>query len=190
VRALTSYFSKRRLISSGARRGQRGSAAVEFALIATPFFLLLFGLFEIMMIFFVQTTLESAVSEESRKIKTGQANAGAGIDAATFKANICARMMGIISCNDRLFVMVQNQPATGSLPSPLNDPTILASPPYQQNTAAGSIVVVRAFYMWQMFTPGISNALSNTTSSGPNGDLGSGNRMLVATSAFRNEPFQ
>jgi Flp pilus assembly protein TadG len=190
VRALKSYLAKRRLRSNSKKGAQRGSAAVEFALVATPFFLLLFGLFEIMMIFFVQTTLESAVSEESRKIKTGQANIGAGIDAATFKASVCARMMGIINCDDRLFVMVQNQPAVGSLPSPFTDPTLLANPPYQQNTAAGSIVVVRAFYLWQLFTPGLTGAFSNTTSSGPNGNLGTGNRMLVATSAFRNEPFQ
>jgi Flp pilus assembly protein TadG len=188
VRVLTTFIAKSR--SKAPRRRQRGSAAVEFALVATPFFFLLFGLFEIMMIFFVQTTLESAISEESRKIKTGQANAGAGINAATFKANVCARMMGIIDCNDRLFVMVENQPAVGNLPSPFSNPAILANPPYQQNTAAGSIVVVRGVYMWQLFTPGLSTALSNTSSPGPNGNLGSGNRMMIATSAFRNEPFQ
>jgi Flp pilus assembly protein TadG len=187
---LKSLFEKRSLTSAHSRRRQRGSAAVEFALISTPFFLLLFGLFEIMMIFFVQTTLESAISEESRKIKTGQANAGAGINAATFKANVCARMMGLVDCTDRLFVMVENQPAVGTLPSPLTDPNVLASPTYQQNTAAGSIVVVRGVYMWQLFTPGITSALSNTSSAGPSNNLGSGNRMLIATSAFRNEPFQ
>jgi Flp pilus assembly protein TadG len=172
------------------RSRQHGAAAVEFALVATPFLMLLFGLFEIMMIFFVQTALESAVSEESRKIKTGQANAGAGITAAQFKAGICARMMGMADCTERLFVMVENQPVTGSLPSPMTNPSILGSPPYQQNTAAGSIVVVRGFYMWPLMTPGISSALRNTTMTGPNGNLGSNNRMLVATSAFRNEPFQ
>ena len=159
-------------------------------MVATPFLMLLFGLFEVMMIFFVQTTLESAISEESRKIKTGQANAGTGITAAAFKAGICTRMMGLVDCNGRLFVTVENQPATGSLPSPLTNPTILAAPPYQQNTAAGSIVVVRGFYMWPLMTPGITSMFKNTTTTGPNGNLGTSNRLLVATSAFRNEPFQ
>lgn len=185
MRAIKSIFVKK------ARKSrQRGVAAVEFALVATPFLMLLFGLFEIMMIFFVQTTLESAVNEESRKIKTGQASAGTGITAAAFKAGICARMMGLADCTNRLFVMVENQPATGALPSPMTNPSILASPPYQQNTAAGSIVVVRGFYMWPLMTPGISSALKNTSATGPNGNLGSTNRMLIATSAFRNEPFQ
>ena len=186
MRVLNDIFAKRIKKS----QQERGAAAVEFAMIATPFLMLLFGLFEIMMIFFVQTSLVSAVHEESRKIKTGQANAGAGLTAAAFKAGICSRMMGMIDCNDRLFVMVENQPATGNLPSPMSNPAILASPPYQQNTAAGSIVVVRGFYMWPLMTPGISSVFKNTSATGPNGNLGSTNRMLVATAAFRNEPFQ
>jgi Flp pilus assembly protein TadG len=169
---------------------QRGATAVEFAMVATPFFALIFGLFEIMMVFFTQTTLESAVFEEARKIKTGQASAGAGIDAATFKGDICARMVGTVDCANRLFVTVQNQPASGSLPTPNDDPSILSAPPYVQNTAARSIVVVRAFYMWPLMTPGISHALKNTTLTGPSGNLGDNNRLLVATSAFRNEPFE
>jgi Flp pilus assembly protein TadG len=185
VQAIKAIFVKR-----SKRSQKRGTAAVEFALVATPFLMLLFGLFEIMMIFFIQTTLESAIHEESRKIKTGQANAGAGLTAADFKAGVCARMMGMVNCQTRLFVMVQNQPTTGSLVSPMTDPTLLAAPPYQQNTAAGSIVVVRGFYMWELMTPGISSAFNNTTATGPNGDLGTKNRMLVATAAFRNEPFQ
>jgi Flp pilus assembly protein TadG len=193
VATFQSYLASRAHRRAGSRnqkRHQRGAAAVEFALVAAPFFALLFGLFEIMLIFFVQTALESAVNEESRKIKTGQANVGAGIDAATFKANVCGRMAGIIDCNKRLFVTVQNQPAGGSLTSPLTDPDILKNPAYEQNTAPGSIVVVRGFYYWKVITPGISTIFSNTTSPGPNGDLGKNNRLLVATTAFQNEPFQ
>lgn len=190
MRGLKTHLAKHRAASSRPARKERGAAAVEFAIIATPFFFLLFALFEVMIIFFIQTTLESAVAEESRKIKTGQASAGSGTNAATFKANICNRMVGLINCDDRLFVMVQRQPAIGNLPSPLDDPTILAAPPYEANTPASSIVVVRAFYMHQLITPGLTGALSNTTSQGPNGNLGNGNRMLIATSAFRNEPFQ
>jgi Flp pilus assembly protein TadG len=185
VKAIRKILSKR-----ANKRGESGSAAVEFAMIALPFLMLLFGLFEIMMIFFIQTTLESAVTEESRKIKTGQQSAGTGITAAQFKAGICTRMAGMVACNTRLFVTVQNQPTTGNLTSPQTDATLFSSPPYVANTAAGSIVVVRAFYMWPLMTPGISTALKNTTVTGPNNDLGANNRMLVATSAFRNEPFQ
>lgn len=185
MRAIKTIFAKKTK-----RAHQRGVAAVEFAIVATPFFMLLFGLFEVMMVFFVQTTLESAVAEESRKIKTGQANTGAGMTATQFKAGVCARMMGLVDCDNRLFVMVENQPAIGALPSPISTPSMLAAPPFQQLTAAGSIVVVRGFYMWPLYTPGLTGALSNTSATGPNNNLGTSNRMLVATAAFRNEPFQ
>jgi Flp pilus assembly protein TadG len=185
VRALRKILRSRDL-----KKNQRGSAAVEFAMVALPFMAMMFGLFEIMMIFFVQTALESAVAEESRKVKTGQASTGAGINAATFKANVCARMMGMVDCTNRLFVMVETQPLAGTLPSPFTTPSILGAPPYNQNTLPNAIVVVRGYYMWPLLTPGIAEVFKNTSTTGPNGDLGDKNRLLVATSAFRNEPFQ
>ena len=51
----------------------RGQTAVEFALIAAPFFFIIFGLMEICLIFIMSTVLEHAVSDSSREIRTGQA---------------------------------------------------------------------------------------------------------------------
>ena len=186
-------FAFKKLRQARSRKyGQKGATAVEFALIATPFLMLLFGIFEVMMIFFVQTTLEAAIAEEARKIKTGQAQSTtAPITQSQFKANVCARMMGLADCSNRLFVMVQNQPTTGTLPTPYADgvltPGSAADEPYEA-TAAEAIVVVRGYYVWPLLTPGLSSAYKNFTPSG--GSLGSNNRVLAAASAFRNEPFQ
>lgn len=180
MQALIGKTSRRHL-----RKNQSGSAAVEFALVVIPMMGLMFALFEIMMIFFVQTTLESAIAEEARKIKTGQANAGSGINAATFKANVCGRMVDP-QCGNRLSVMVET-PASAPLVDPFTTPAVLNAPPYQQGTAAGAIIVVRGFYVWPLMTPGLSEAFTNTSITGPNN---SKSRLLVATSAFRNEPFQ
>ncbi len=173
------------------KQGKRGAAAAEFAMIATPFVFMLFGIFETMMIYFVQTTLEAAISEEARKIRTGQAQSlAAPITKAQFKANVCARMMGLGDCSTRLFVQVQNQPTSGTLPTPWADGTLTpgsdADEPYEP-TAANAIVVVRGYYVWPLVTPGISNAMKNFADSG--GTLGNYNRIIAATSAFRNEPF-
>ena len=65
-------------------RARRGSTTVEFALVVFPFFLLTFGLAEIAMIGFAQTSLNYAVSETSRQIRTGQAQLG-GITEAQIK---------------------------------------------------------------------------------------------------------
>lgn len=190
--ALLSIMVKR-LRSRRAKQGKRGAAAVEFAMVAAPFIFMLFGIFETMMIFFVQTTLEAAVAEEARKIRTGQAQStSAPITKEQFKANVCARMMGLADCNNRLFVQVQNQPVSGTLPTPWADGTLTpgsaADEPYE-TTAANAIVVVRGYYVWPLMTPGISNAMQNFSDTSPGGTLGNYNRIIAATSAFRNEPF-
>ena len=41
-------------------------------------------------------------------------------------------------------------------------------------------MVVRAYYEWPTFVTGLGNNLGN---------MPDGNRLLVATAAFRNEPF-
>lgn len=47
-------------------------------------------------------------------------------------------------------------------------------------SGGSSIVLVRAFYVWPLFTPGFSYFFSNMA-----GD----NRLLAASVAFKNEPF-
>jgi hypothetical protein len=44
----------------------------------------------------------------------------------------------------------------------------------------GDIVVVRLFYAWPLFVTGLGYNISNLSGS---------KRLLVATAAFRNEPF-
>ena len=54
-------------------RHQKGAAAVEFALVATPFLALLFAIIESALVFFAGQMLESAASDAGRMIMTGQA---------------------------------------------------------------------------------------------------------------------
>ena len=54
---------------------RQGATAVEFALVATPFIGLLFGIIQTFLIFFAQQLLETSVNQSSRLILTGQAQA-------------------------------------------------------------------------------------------------------------------
>lgn len=174
------------------KKSEKGVTAVEFALVAAPFFFLIFALIEIMAIFFVQTTLEAGLASEARKIKTGQAQTSATpITQADFKKAVCDRMFGMLDCDHRLFVMVQAFGATvpaGPLARPWDDGTLSpgssADEPFEAS-GAGDMVIVRAYYIWPLMTPGMTYALSNYSDA----DLGHYNRILIATSAFRNEPF-
>ncbi|RZA23118.1 MAG: pilus assembly protein, partial [Proteobacteria bacterium] len=58
------------------RADQKGSAAIEFALIAPVFFALLMGIIEGGLVYVSQATLQNGVSEMSRLVRTGQAQSG------------------------------------------------------------------------------------------------------------------
>jgi Flp pilus assembly protein TadG len=161
----------------------RGVAAVEFAMIAIPFFFLIFGLLEVCVIFIMSSILEHGANEAARSIRTGQFQQ-AGFDAAKFKTDICAELFGLMSCDGRLQLDVQtfsNFSGAGN-PDPI-DPATGDLDTSGFGFTAGSqneIVVVRAFYEWDLIIPVMSAPLANM----------SGNRRLLqATIAFRNEPF-
>jgi Flp pilus assembly protein TadG len=53
------------------RRNRRGSAAVEFALVAPVFFALLFAIIETSIVFFAGQVLETITQDAARTILTG-----------------------------------------------------------------------------------------------------------------------
>jgi len=54
------------------RRSERGSALVEFALVAPPLFLLVIGMFEVAMLMFIDVSVEGGLKEAARWGITGQ----------------------------------------------------------------------------------------------------------------------
>src|SRR5512138_2217853 len=59
------------------RRNRRGSAAIEFALVAPVFFALLFAIIETALMFFASQVLETIAQNSARMVLTGQAQTGA-----------------------------------------------------------------------------------------------------------------
>ena len=80
------------------RRNRRGSAAVEFAMIATPFFALLFAIIETGIVFFAGQVLEAGMQDTARLLYTHQAQ-DAGMTQAQFKTNLCNRISVLMSCS-------------------------------------------------------------------------------------------
>ena len=70
--------ARAKLLTRRLRNDERGSAAVEFAIVALPFLLLLVGLISISLYFFTNFTMESAVLNAARAIRTGQLQQGQG----------------------------------------------------------------------------------------------------------------
>ncbi len=168
------------------QKAQDGATAIEFALLAIPFFMLLFAILELAIIFFISSTLSHAVSESGRQIRVGNfQNCG----QAAFKAAVCDRMSGVGNCN-RLRIDVVSNPSFSAitLPDTPNPPVGAAgSPPpaipngdYDESTA-GEPVVVRGIYYHSLILPPTLTRLESSP--------GTGSHIITASTAFRNEPF-
>jgi Flp pilus assembly protein TadG len=163
-------------------RERRGQAAVEFALIAAPFFFMIFGLMEICLIFIMTTLLENAVSDTSREIRTGQAQE-AGFSEVEFRKNVCDKLFGLMSCDSSLHIDVKRLTSfsAASLSSPLDSDGNFDDSGFDfQPGAANEIVAVRAYYEWSLVTPILSAPLA---------DMANGKHLIMAAAVFRNEPF-
>lgn len=163
------------------RRGERGASLVEFALVAVPFFLLVFGILELGFIFWGTYELENATEDAGRQIRTGQAQ---GSSQADFIDLVCSRVTLLSQCPTKLrvdvrtfadFSQIQTNP-----PVPLDgDQELLSNFTFNQG-GPRSIVLVSTFYQWPLFTGITSLSLSN---------MADGDRLLRASAAFRNEAF-
>lgn len=160
---------------------ERGAAFIEFALILAPLVMLIFAIFEVGFVFWGVYDLENATDDAARQIRTGQVYAG-NIDEAGFKAIVCANASVLFSCEDKLKVDVRSADAFGQLapPSPLDGSGNLQTTFTYRPGGPGNAVLVTAFYEWPLI-----NAISGVCLA----NMASGNRLLRASVAFRNEPF-
>lgn len=160
-------------------RRQDGAAAVEFGIVMLPFMLLMFLIMETALLFFAGQTLETAAADSARLVRTGQAQT---FDAGTFKTEVCKRIYALFDCG-KIYVDVQNPTAFSSVDRSIKLDGA-GNPITQFSTAAAqtgqAIVVVRLIYKWPVLFPLTQKFL---------GDNGASSRTLVATAAFRNEPF-
>lgn len=164
----------------GFRRAQDGSVAVEFSLLAIPFFALLFAMIETSVVYFATSNLDSVVSTAGRLIRTGQVQAG-GLSAADFKDIICGDMTLISDCDAGLHVDVRNFSNFNSVnfPSLTDEDGNPVENTVFQPGGPGDIVLVRVYYSWGVMSPSFIG-LSN---------LEGGGRLIASSVAFRNEPF-
>ncbi len=162
-------------------RREDGSAAVEFGMVAAPFLVLVFAIMETALVFLSNQVLETAVADSARLIMTGQAQTQ-GFNKSAFKQAVCSRIYGLFDCQNGVHVDVKKY--TGFSGVDLTPP-LDANGNFQNNFTfdpggPGDIVVVRLFYQWPIYLSMFSFNLQN---------MAGGKRLLIATSAFRNEPY-
>ena len=136
---------------------------------------------EVAIVYFANFALDNAVAQGARLVRTGQAQTQK-FDAAAFKTEVCKYISAPISCSG-LKLDVSHFASFGGvqLTNPLDASGNLKSS-FNYDPGVGSdIVVVRAFYEWTL-TAKLPQAISLS-------NMNNGDRLLVATAAFRNEPF-
>jgi Flp pilus assembly protein TadG len=173
-------------------KAEEGATAIEFAMVAGPFFWFFLSMFETGLMLFTDYALQSGVQQAARLVRTGQMQNGVipvQFQNLNFRQILCKQAAIIPSCNSKVSIKVQA--ASGTMAAFKNSiPNVLAVGP----TAAGGAatydcnpgrpqenVVVIATYDWKYFLP-FMNAFSNISQTST--------RRLVGYAMFQNEPFQ
>jgi Flp pilus assembly protein TadG len=162
-------------------RDEDGASTVEFAMVITPFLALLFAIMETAVVFLADQTLETAVADSARLIMTGQAQKQK-FDQQAFKNSLCSRIYALFDCQGGIMIDVRTATSfsAANTRKPVDADGKLVNDFTYDPGKANDIVVVRVMYQWPVWVPGLGFNLA---------DMANGKRLLMATSAFRNEPF-
>lgn len=163
-------------------RRKDGAAAIEFAMVAAPFLALVFAILETAIVFFAGQALETATADSARLIMTGQAQKSS-FSQEQFKTEVCKRVFGLFDCVNGVQVDVRTYAAFSSINNskPIDANGNLTVTPTYAPGGPGDIVVVRLLYQWPVYVSLLGLNLS---------DLSGNKRLIMATAAFRNEPYQ
>jgi Flp pilus assembly protein TadG len=169
---------------------EEGASAVDFALVLLPFLAVMMVIIESAILLLAGQVLQTSATNAARLILTGQAQTG-NFSAAQFKSAVCANMTVMFNCANNLYVDVRNYPNYAIVPPPsptnangtLNTGSYLFSP-----GGPGDIVIVRLIYQWPVIAAQIGFC-NTATACGLVNSSTNGTNTLVATVAFRNEPY-
>jgi Flp pilus assembly protein TadG len=177
------------------QRSRDGSAAIEFALLAFPFFLLIFATIEAFIAFAGEQLLENAVDTMARQVRTGQVK---NLTEEEFRTKFCAEISLMIKCaakedpaDQKLYIDVREFATFAAIPNYIpkqsNDQfSDLDSSDFDYSPGGPkSINIVRAYYRWEVITDLVRPFITNIRKDGEMPR----DYLMVATAAFRNENF-
>ena len=172
-------------------RDRRGATAIEFGLLAIPFFLLVFAILESCISFAAQEVMANATDNTARRLRTGQDKA-ANVDANSVRKMICDQIQIIVSrdcpglkIDLRTFDTFAQAAQAGFW---IKDGNIELT--YSGTKDAKQFVVepgrsmsknmLRVFYAWPVMTDLMAKTMAN---------LDGGKTLHYASAIWQNEPF-
>lgn len=163
-------------------KDERGSAAVEFALVAGPLIFLICACIELAVVILLSVTLDNATSLAARDIRTGLTTK-TNTSVIQFKQKVCDHMGWLGgSCMSSLQVDIRSYSTFAELaaaPPPIKDGVFITT--FSYDIGLGSKVqLVRTYYEWPLMTPFLDGGLAK---------LSNHDAVISSTAVFRNEPF-
>tara|TARA_X000000950_G_scaffold140658_1_gene174554 strand:- start:4452 stop:4988 length:537 start_codon:yes stop_codon:yes gene_type:complete len=163
------------------RKSEDGVTAIEFSLLAIPYFMLVLGILEISIMFASASLLDGAVTNASRMIRTGQLQNSVGDPETNFRNALCDYATVLVDCNS---VQLEVVPIDSFANYNNYDPTYDADGDLvsQGFDAGGSEdeVLVRVVYYHSLVTPLVAQLLG-----GPDQ-----RQLFVTTMVFQSEPYE
>src|SRR6202162_3870040 len=87
---------KRSASAAAFARREDGAAALEFAIVAAPFFAIILATMQTALAFFAGQVLESAVADSSREILTGSAQ-NSSMTQSGFATAVCGKVQALFN---------------------------------------------------------------------------------------------
>ncbi|MGI2032939.1 TadE/TadG family type IV pilus assembly protein [Rhizobium panacihumi] len=181
-------------------RSQDGAAAIEFAILALPYFLIVFAILETFIAFIGEQVISNGVEVMARKVRTGEIKSTTANDPAfrtTFRTAFCDEISVMISCPaseiatpTRLYIDLRSFSSYADIPTtiPRKDTSInadLKTTDFAYSPGgAKSINMLRAYYRWPVYVDLVRPMLTTVRSSDGIGDF-----LIVATATFQNEDY-
>lgn len=179
-------------------REKSGAAAIEFAILALPFLVVLFASLETFVAFFGEQALANANDRMARKLRTGEItfNLGRATDKTEeqFRQMYCDEISFILSCSAteaktpvKLYIDVRSYKAFTDIPTAIpRKGTDLDTKTTFAPGGSEAINVVRAYYRWGVTTDLVRPYVTNLR---PAGSSMPKDYLMVATNTFINEAF-
>jgi Flp pilus assembly protein TadG len=183
------------------KKSESGSTALEFGILAIPFFMIIAATIETLIAFAGEQLLVNAVDKMSRQLRTGQITFNAGqptdLTEAEFRTQFCNEIKIVLSCSEvispdqKLYIDLKNVVNYSDID--VGIPKVSAAEYSELDTSgftyspggSGSINVLRVYYKWDVTIDLIRPYITNIRP----GTEGSEYYLMVATTAFRNEGY-
>lgn len=179
-------------------RSKDGAAAIEFALLAIPYFLIVFAIIETFVAYTAEQLVANAVDTMGRKLRTGNItyshNPATDMNRAEFRTAFCDEISILIRCGDseintpdKLWIDVKSYTYFSDMPTtvPIKADGDLATGTFTYAPGGPNTRnMLRAYYKWDIITDLLRPYISNIRSTS-----GSNYFLIVETSAFKNEEY-